>query len=70
MSVADTSRAGVESARGKGITVTVRVEDIFAAYGTIMACGFSSGRVEKHAWGAHVFYLSDPNGNRIEFRAD
>ena len=70
LSVADASRAGVETAHGKGITVTVKVEDIFAAYGTIMARGFSSGRVEKHAWGADVFYLTDPDGNRIEFWAD
>jgi len=70
LSVADASRAGVESAHGKGMTVTVKVEVIFAAYGTIMGRGFSSGRAEKHAWGADVFYLTDPDGNRIEFRAD
>jgi catechol 2,3-dioxygenase-like lactoylglutathione lyase family enzyme len=70
LSVADASRASVESAHGKGITLTFKVEDIFAAYRSLMARGLSPGQIRAHAWGADLFHLADPDGNRIEFWAD
>lgn len=70
LSVADARRATVESAQGKGITVTLKVQDIQAARRTLAARGLDPGGVEKHPWGADVFYLWDPDGNRVEFWAD
>lgn len=70
LSVADARRTSIQSANGRGITVTFKVEDIFSAHRGLEERGLSPGRIDKHAWGADVFYLSDPDGNRIEFWAD
>ena len=70
LSVADTRRTSVQSANGRGITLTFKVENIFLTHRALQNRGLSPGRVDKHAWGADVFYLRDPDGNRIEFWAD
>lgn len=67
LSIAEARRASVESAAGWGITLTLKVQDILAAYQALLNRGLSPGKVKKHAWGADVFYLRDPDGNRIEF---
>ncbi len=67
LSVADARRATIESAEGKGITLTLKVQDVQAAQRALAARGLDPGRVEQHAWGAEVFYLQDPDGNRVEF---
>lgn len=67
LSIAEARRASVESAAGRGLTLTLKVEDILAAHQALTARGLSPGKVKKHAWGADVFYLRDPDGNRIEF---
>lgn len=69
LSVADARRTSIQSANGRGITVTLMVEDIFSARRLLEERGVSPGRINKHAWGAEVFHLSDPDGNRIEFWA-
>lgn len=70
LSVADAGRATIASAQGKGITVTLKVGDIQAARRALAARGLDPGRVEQHSWGADVFYVWDPDGNRLEFWAD
>ena len=70
LSVADARRASIKSARGQGITLTFKVEDISAAHRALEARGLTPDRVRKHAWGADLFHLADPDGNRIEFWAD
>lgn len=67
LSVADARRASIESAGGRGITVTLKIEDILSAHQALMDRGLLPGEIKKHAWGADVFYLRDPDGNRIEF---
>lgn len=70
LSVADARRTSVESAGGTGITVTLKVGDISSAHLELRERGLFPGRITKHGWGADVFYLSDPDGNRIEFWAE
>lgn len=70
LSVADARRASVKSAHGRGITLTFKVGDISTARRTLEGRGLSPGQVRKHAWGADLFHLCDPDGNRIEFWAD
>jgi len=67
LSIAEARRASVQSAGGRGITLTLKVEDILAAHRALLNRGLSPGEVKKHAWGADVFYLRDPDGNRVEF---
>ncbi|HSS65083.1 MAG TPA: VOC family protein [Gammaproteobacteria bacterium] len=67
LSVADARRASIESADGRGITLTFKVRNITVAHRVLRERGLSPGKVEKHAWCAEVFYLRDPDGNRIEF---
>lgn len=67
LSIADARRASIESAEGRGITVSLKVRDILAAHQEVLERGLSPGKVKRHAWGADVFHLRDPDGNRIEF---
>lgn len=66
LSVADARRASVESAEGRGVTVTLKVADIRAARNALATRGLVPGEVRRHPWGADVFYLRDPDGNRVE----
>ncbi len=70
LSVADARRASIQTAHGSGITMTLKVEDIRAAHQMLRQRGLDPGPVKKHAWGADVFYLRDPERNRIEFWSD
>ncbi|MDX1527472.1 MAG: VOC family protein [Gammaproteobacteria bacterium] len=70
LSIADARCATIESAQGRGFTVTLKVPDIHAARTALAARGLEPGRVERHPWGANVFYVRDPDGNRVEFWAD
>lgn len=67
LSIADARRASVDSAQGRGITLTLKVEDIRAAHRALLDNGLFPGEIKKHPWGAMVFYLRDPDGNRIEY---
>lgn len=67
LSVADTARASIASSSGAGITITFEVTDIHKAYADVVQVGISSAGIKQHGWGAEVFYIFDPEGNRIEF---
>lgn len=66
LSVADALRASIESAEGRGLTVTLKVTDARAARKALAARGLVAGEIRRHAWGAEVFHLRDPDGNRVE----
>jgi len=67
LSIADEKRASIKSCENKGITLAWEVEDIKAAWDDIVQAGLHPTEIKKHAWGAEVFYLLDPEGHRIEF---
>lgn len=67
LSVADAGRATVESSAGKGITISMEVDDINGAWIYLKNAGLHPTGIKDHAWGAKVLYIHDPEGNRIEF---
>lgn len=66
LSVADASRATLSSTGGQGITITLKVEDIRSSHRLLRERGLDPARIRRHAWDAEVFYVRDPDGNRIE----
>ncbi|MCE9646002.1 MAG: VOC family protein [Chloroflexi bacterium] len=68
LSVADEARTSVKSGDGKGITISLQVQDLQALHSELIETGFDPGPV-KEVWGSQAFYLHDPEGNRLEFWA-
>ena len=66
LSIADEARATVKSSAGQGVTLTFQVADVEQAWQTLNECGAMPGKIRRHAWGAQVFYLRDPEGHRLE----
>jgi hypothetical protein len=66
LSIANEKNATIKSSRGIGITLTFQVEDVHAARQFFLDKGLNPGLIKTHAWGAHVFYMWDPEENRIE----
>lgn len=66
LSVADESKATINSNKGAGITLTFQTDDIHKAWELLHNKGVALGSIKEHAWGAQVFYLFDPEGHRIE----
>lgn len=67
LSVADESRASINSSGGQGVTVTFQVADIEQTRQYLQESGLQPTPIKDHAWGARVMYLHDPEGHRLEF---
>ncbi|MBN2332989.1 MAG: VOC family protein [Deltaproteobacteria bacterium] len=67
LSIADEKMTSIDSSDGKGITITLEVDDIEAAYSYLHEAGLKPTPTRDHPWGAKVVHLYDPEGNRIEF---
>jgi len=67
LSVADAARTSMESCEGKGITLTMEVDDIESTHVYLEKAGLNPPAIRDHAWGARVIYIYDPEGNRLEF---
>ena len=70
ISIADETRASVESCGGKGITLALEVEDIDSVRADMEKSGIEPTKIKDHPWGARVFYFHDPEGHRIEIWQD
>ncbi len=66
LSIANEERASIKSSGGQGITVGLQVDDVQIAHDDLTTLGASPTPIKKR-WGANVFYVTDPEGNRIEF---
>jgi predicted enzyme related to lactoylglutathione lyase len=55
------------SGNGKGITLSFQIDDLHAAHRTLTKEGLTPTTIRSQVMGADVFYLFDPEGNRIEF---
>jgi catechol 2,3-dioxygenase-like lactoylglutathione lyase family enzyme len=66
LSIADERRSSVKSGNGRGVTITMEVDDIDAAHRTAAEKGLSPTDIKRHPWNARVFYLKDPEGHRLE----
>lgn len=67
LSLADEQNASVPSARGLGTTLSFKVDDIEDIHQHLERTGAKPGPIKRHAWEARVFFLHDPEGNRLEF---
>ena len=67
LSVADAARTSMGSCKGKGVTITMEVDDIETAHTYLKEAGLNPPAIQDHAWGAKVIYIFDPEGNRLEF---
>ncbi|MBW1892509.1 MAG: VOC family protein [Deltaproteobacteria bacterium] len=66
LSIADEKRASIKSCNGKGITLSLEVENIDNAWEFVEKAGLKPTIIKEHSWDARVFYLFDPEGNRVE----
>ncbi len=67
LSIADEKKSSIKSARGRGITMALEVEDAIEVWECFKNRDANICEPLKiHPWGAYVFYLKDPEGNRIE----
>jgi len=67
LSIADESRASIDSNEGKGVTIALEVGDIETVHIYLNEAGLSPPPIKDHSWGARVIHIHDPEGNRIEF---
>ena len=67
LSVADAERTSVVSSGGKGLTISMNVDDIHGTHASLKKAGLNPTAVRNHPWGAKVTYVYDPEGNRLEF---
>ena len=66
LSVADETRSSITSSNGKGITLSLEVEDIDTTWERVNKAGLDPTAIKRHPWDALVFYLFDPEGHRVE----
>jgi catechol 2,3-dioxygenase-like lactoylglutathione lyase family enzyme len=69
LSLADETQCSIKGAGGAGVTISLCVDDLEAAHETFKSRQLNPTPI-KPLWGASVFYLHDPEGNRLEFWAD
>ena len=69
LSVADERRSSIDSAQGKGLTLTFQVGDVRASHGQLCARGATPTALGPRPWGTQGFLLHDPEGTRIEIWA-
>jgi predicted enzyme related to lactoylglutathione lyase len=67
LSIADQSRCSIDSNDGKGITITLEVDNIDTTHLYLNEVGLNPTPIKDHPWGAKVIHIYDPEGNRIEF---
>ncbi len=67
LSIADEARTSIESSGGKGLTITMEVDDIELAHSYLNEAGVNPAAIKDHPWGAKVIHFYDPEGNRLEF---
>ncbi|NOY68454.1 MAG: VOC family protein [Deltaproteobacteria bacterium] len=67
LSIADETRASIKSCSGKGITISLEVEDIEGVHKKLEISGCDPTEIKKHPWSARFFFIHDPEGHRLEF---
>ena len=67
LSIANAVRTSMDSSDGKGITITMEVDDIKTTHSYLEEAGLNPTAIIDHAWGSRVIYIYDPEGHRLEF---
>jgi catechol 2,3-dioxygenase-like lactoylglutathione lyase family enzyme len=65
LSIADSARATVDHVDGQGVTLSWRVTDIAAARERLVERALQPSEI-RTVWNAAIFYVTDPEGHRIE----
>ena len=66
LSVADEEKSSIKSCRGKGITISLEIDEITTMYSSMEKAGLNPTPIKK-IWGSKLFYICDPEGSRVEF---
>lgn len=66
LSVADQARASIKSSSGQGVTVCFQIENTEIMHKYLKDLGTHPTPI-KDLWESRVFYVHDPEGNRLEF---
>ena len=67
LGIADVSRTTRDTTRGKGHLITFQVKNLEETRSRLGRAGLHPTPITTHAWGAKVMYLTDPEGNCLEF---
>lgn len=62
LSVADESHTSVKSGDGKGVMVSLQINDVEQMADDLAKAGIQSTPI-KEVWGSKVIYIRDPEGN-------
>ncbi|MEO8394049.1 MAG: VOC family protein [Chloroflexota bacterium] len=65
LSIADESRASIQSVGGQGITLSWQVPQLREMHTALLKQCIPASTIRKKG-GAYLFYLHDPEGHRIE----
>lgn len=65
LSIANAENASIKSAGGRGITLSLQIEDVEKTHRRLNQIGMNVSRI-KRVWGSRAFYLFDPEGHRLE----
>jgi catechol 2,3-dioxygenase-like lactoylglutathione lyase family enzyme len=65
LSIADQSRATIDSVEGQGITLSWQIPNVQETHAAFVEQNVAVSPIRKK-WGASLFYLHDPEGHRIE----
>jgi predicted enzyme related to lactoylglutathione lyase len=65
LSIADEQRATIESGEGRGITISLRVQDAARSRKELVAAGLDPGPM-RTSFGSPAFFVFDPEGHRLE----
>lgn len=68
LSIADAQRASIPSVDGKGMTLSLEVDDLDEVRSRLTGLGAEATPISKR-FGSRVFDVHDPEGHRIEFWA-
>jgi len=66
LSVANAARTSVKSGGGRGITISMQINEMEPLQAELAAAGIVTSPI-KEVWGSKALYVHDPEGNRLEF---
>ena len=69
LSIADAGHTTIEPAQGRGMTLSLKVDDLDGLRERLIGLGIEAAPVSKR-FGSRVFDIHDPEGHRIEYWAD
>jgi uncharacterized glyoxalase superfamily protein PhnB len=69
LSIADAGRTTIESAQGRGMTLSLKVDNLDRLRERLIGLGIEATPVSKR-FGSRVFDIHDPEGHRVEFWTD